>query len=86
MDIGACINRIEKYLKKENVQPYIVDVQTPEQLSSICTRFKVGDNIFISAGEFCNKDEFLRVDDLLHAMSNENGVVFVTGNFKASKI
>lgn len=79
MDIGACINRIEKYLKKENVQPYIVDVQTPEQMSSICTRFKVGDNIFISAGEFCNKDEFLRVDDLLHAMSNENGVVFVTG-------
>ena len=65
MNIEACVKKIDKYLKKENVQPYIVDVQTTEELSDIVEHYNVGENSFISLGDYCKNDEYPRIDSFL---------------------
>ena len=78
MNIEACVKKIDKYLKKENVQPYIVDVQTTEELSDIVEHYNVGENSFISLGDYCKNDEYPRIDSFLDDLSKRTGVTFVT--------
>ena len=78
MNIEACVKKIDKYLKKENVQPYIVDVQTTEELSDIVEHYNVGENSFISLGDYCKNDEYPRIDSFLDDLSKKTGVTFVT--------
>ena len=79
MKIDACVKKIDKYLKKENVQPYIVDVQTAVELSSVVEYYNVGGNAFVSISDFCKDDEFPRIDNFLDDISKRTGVTFVTG-------
>ena len=79
MNIDACVKKIDKYLKKENVQPYIVDVQTADELSSVVEHYNVGGNAFVSISDFCKNDEFPRIDSFLDDLSKRTGVTFVTG-------
>lgn len=79
MNIDACVKKIDKYLKKDNVQPYIVDAQTTDELLSVIEYYRVGENSFVSMGEFCKNDEFPRIDNFLNDLSKRTGVTFVTG-------
>lgn len=78
MGIDACVKKIDKYLKKENVQPYIVDVQTSEELSSIVEHYNVGENVFISLSKYCKNDEYPRIDNFFDDLSKRSGITFVT--------
>ncbi len=79
MNIDACVKKIDKYLKKDNMQPYIIDVQTIEELSSIVTHYNVGDNCFISLNRYCKKDELPRMDSFIDELSKKTGTIFITG-------
>ncbi|MDO4755331.1 MAG: BREX-4 system phosphatase PglZ [Parabacteroides sp.] len=79
MNIDSCIKKINKYLDKKDVQPYIVDVQNSSDLSDLITHYNVGANEVISAKDYCNDDEFPHIDTLLNELSHKQGTVFVTG-------
>jgi len=79
MNIDSCIKKINKYLDKKDVQPYIVDVQNSSDLSDLITYYNVGANEVISASDYCNDDEFPHIDTLLDELSHKQGTVFVTG-------
>lgn len=79
MDIDGCIKKIDKYLKKEYVQPCIVDVQTTADLSAVVTHYDVGAYEFIDVTKYCNDDEFPRIDTLIDVLSHQQCATFVTG-------
>ena len=79
MGVETYCDRIERYLKKENVQPLIVDVQNPQDYHDITTHFRVGENRFISAASYCKADELPRMESLLNEIAQINNTVFVTG-------
>lgn len=79
MGIDECIKKVDAYLKKENVQPFIIDVQNKEEMSAIVTHYNVGTNAFLPVSEYCSYDEFPRIDDFINDITNKQGTIFVTG-------
>lgn len=79
MNIDGCIKKIDKYLTKDNVQPCIVDVQTTADLSAVVTHYNVGTYKFIDVAEYCNNDEFPRIDALIDVLAHQECATFVTG-------
>lgn len=79
MNIDGCIKKIDKYLTKDNVQPCIVDVQTTADLSAVVTHYNVGTYKFIDVAEYCNDDEFPRIDALIDVLAHQECATFVTG-------
>lgn len=70
--------RIENYLRSDKRIPYIVNVQNRADLVALKEHFGVGRNEFWKASEFCNSDKNLKLEDLLYALSESDGVVFLT--------
>lgn len=80
MDFDACIKKITKYLASENAQPLLVNVQNSKDLNRIKTHFDVdGNNEFIDASRFCNKDELPRIETLLADISTKRKKCFLVG-------
>lgn len=71
--------RIDRYLKKDYVQPLVIDVQNTDDLTAIRQHYNVGTNQFLSASEYCSKDSDPQLDKLYADLSQRDGVVFVTG-------
>ena len=80
MAIQEVIKKIDRYLKKENVEPLIVDVQNKEDLDTVMLHYKLPQNVFLCASdtEFCKADEFPLIPDILERLANENRNFFVS--------
>lgn len=79
MDFEGCKRKIDRYLSKDNVQPFIIDVQNPQSWNEIVTHYNVGSNKVIKVEEYCRRDELPQIDALFHDLETNSGVVFVTG-------
>lgn len=79
MNVGVCIKKIEKYLGKSNVGALVIDVQNSADLSAIETHFNVSGNTFIPTADYCNTDEFPRIDTLLDVLARKDENLFLTG-------
>lgn len=78
MDLQSCKNKINRYLKRDEKQPLIVDVQNNADLSEIITTYNVGNNQVISASEYCHDDELPSMDSLFNDVLNRDNPVFLT--------
>ena len=79
MTIQEVIKKIDRYLKKDNVEPLIVDVQNKTDLDAIMLHYKLPQNSFLCASdtEFCKADEFPIIPNILERLANENSNFFV---------
>ena len=79
MTIDAVLKKIDRYLKKENIGPLVVDVQNKGDLDAIVTHYNLPQNRFINVSDapFCKKDEFPSVASLFDELSKGKGVCFV---------
>ena len=79
MVVQEVIKKIDRYLKKENVEPLIVDAQNKEDWDAVMLHYKLPQNIFLCASdtEFCKADEFPLISDILERLENENRNFFV---------
>lgn len=79
MSIEAAIKKIDRYLKKDNVEPLIVDVQNKSDLEAIITHYKLPQNTFVCASDsaFCKSDEFPAIANILEMLAKEDGNFFV---------
>ena len=80
MTIQEVIKKIDRYLKKDNVEPLIVDVQNKKDLDAIMLHYKLPQNVFLCASdpEFCKADEFPIISNILERIANENSRFFVS--------
>lgn len=80
MTIQEVIKKIDRYLKKDNVEPLIVDVQNKAELDAIMLHYKLPQNVFLRASdtEFCKADEFPIIPNILERLANENSSFFVS--------
>lgn len=79
MDIDACIKKIDRHLANDNVQPLIVDVQNRTDLTQLITHYNVSGNVFVSASQYCNPDEYPHIEELLDDLSSKEEHIFVRG-------
>lgn len=79
MAIQAVIRKIDRYLKKDNVEPLVVDVQNKADLEAIITHYKLPQNTFMCASDsaFCKPDEFPTIANILERLAKENRNFFV---------
>lgn len=79
MAIQSVIRKIDRYLKKDNVEPLIVDVQNKADLEAIITHYNLPQNTFIRASDaaFCKLDEFPSVANILDRIATEKNDFFV---------
>lgn len=80
MTIQEVIKKIDRYLKKDNVEPLIVDVQNKADLDMIMIHYKLPQNVFLCASdtEFCKSDEFPLISNILERIATENRSFFVS--------
>lgn len=79
MALDAVIKKIDRHLKKDFVQPLIVDVQNSEDFQVIRQHYNVGSNVFLSVGVYCGKDADPQLDRLYADLSHKEGIIFLTG-------
>lgn len=79
MTLDAVWKKIDRYLKKENIGPLIVDIQNKCDLDAVVTRYNLPQNNFIHASDsqFCKFDEFPSMASLLNFLVKGNGNYFV---------
>ena len=79
MTTDAVFQKIDRYLKKENIGPLVVDVQNKKDLDSLVTYYDLPQNsiIYVSDPNFCKPDEFPTSASLLNALSKEKKNFFV---------
>ena len=80
MTIQEVIKKIDRYLKKDNVEPLIVDVQNGADLDAIMLHYQLPQIVFLCASdtEFCNTDELPIIPNILKRLANENTNFFVS--------
>ena len=78
MTIQEVIKKIDRYLKKDNVEPLIVDVQNKADLDAIMLHYKLPQNVFLCASdtEFCKADEFPIIPNILERLANGTHPLF----------
>ena len=79
MAIDAVFKKIDRYLKKENIGPLVVDIQNKADLDSLMTYYNLPQNSIIYASEpkFCKRDEFPAIANILDILSKEKKNFFV---------
>lgn len=79
MAIQAVMEKIDRYLKKDNVEPLIVDVQNKADLEAIIMRYRLPQNTFLNASDpaFCKADEFPAIANILQRLATEDRNFFV---------
>ncbi len=78
MSLNQYIQRIDRYLSKDEGLPIIVDVQNETDLEEFIEHYAVGDNQIISASKYCAPDEMPRYEDLFNDIATKDGVMIVT--------
>lgn len=79
LDLQACKNKIDRYLKRTEKQPLIVDIQNSADLSELITYFNRGNNRMIPASAYCHNDELPNIDSLFDDIMKSDKPVFLTG-------
>ena len=79
MTLEQCIEKIDRYLKREYADPMVVDVQNNADLEALVTHYRVGSNKFVHAKSFCKKDELPQSERMVNAIGKETGNVFLCG-------
>ena len=69
--------RIDSFLVSEKRWPIIVDFSNKKDMQMFIEHYSVGDNKILPAGEFCRQDGTMKIDELLNAIENNEGNVFV---------
>lgn len=79
MTLDAVWKKIDRYLKKEDIGPLVVDVQNKRDLDAIVTRYNLPQNSFIHASDaqFCKPDEFPSTASLFNFLKESTGNYFV---------
>ena len=79
MTVEAAYEKIDRYCKKENIGPLVVDVQNRVDLDAIVTYYNLPKNKFIyaSATKFCKYDALPSIDSLMYFLKRETGICFV---------
>lgn len=82
MNYEECAKKIRRFLKKDDYQPLIVDVQNREDLSKLLAEFcpmtpEAPKSIPVS--QYSDMDEFPRIENLLHDLQTKAYDCFVTG-------
>lgn len=75
----AVIKNIERYIRRSDSHPRLVNVNNPEDAESICKYFSIGKNQVKSVSDFSRTDENLSEDELYNFIGNAEGNVFLTG-------
>lgn len=75
----AIFRKIDRYLKKDNIGPLIVDVQNKADMETFVTHYRLPQNTFLTASDvrFCKPDEFPAIADLIDCLCRENRDFFV---------
>lgn len=73
------IKRIDKYLRRNDSHPRLVNVNNPDDLNSIRQTFSVGNYIFKSVSDFSKPDESLSEDAFYSFLQEASSPVFLTG-------
>ena len=79
MSLNQYIDRIDKYLSKNEKLPIIVDVQNEADQDELVQHYYVGANKWISASKYCAPDEMPRYEELLNDLATANDMSIVTG-------
>lgn len=79
MSLDQYIQRIDRYLSKDEGLPLIVDVQNDEDQKELVQHYHVGKTILVSASKYCAHDELPRFDALLNDLATKDAVMIVTG-------
>lgn len=79
MTLDSCKKKIERYLKKENVQPLIVNVNNELDLENLVSYFNIDGNFIVRASDFCKKDELPQLEMLQSEISSKVKNYFVLG-------
>ena len=79
MAIDAVFKKIDRYLKKENIGPLVVDIQNKVDLDSLMIYYNLPQNsiIYASDPKFCKRDEFPAIANILDILSKEKKNFFV---------
>lgn len=86
MDLKNCIDTVDRYLKKDNTQPMLIDVQKRTTLDKLYTHYRVGNNRFISVSSYCKDDQLPLWDQLLADLQNAKQPIFFTDSAAFLKI
>lgn len=73
------IQRIDRYLSKDERLPLVVDVQNKTDLAELVLHYHVGDNTLVQASKYCIPDGLPRYESLLNDLASRDTVSIVTG-------
>ncbi len=79
MSLNQYINKIDRYLSRDEGLPIIVDVQNEADKAELVQHYDVGKNELIPASKYCVPDEMPRYEELLNDLATLDGVLIVTG-------
>ena len=79
MNLNQYIQKIDRYLSKDEGLPIIVDVQNNEEQNKLVQHYNVGNNELIHASQYCIHDEMPHFDTLLNDLATKETVMIVTG-------
>lgn len=77
MAIDKIEKKIETFLASDKHWPVIVDFSNRKDLKDFLYHFNVGNNILLSAGEFCGENNTMRFDELSNVIENNNDNLFL---------
>ena len=79
MSLNQYMQKIDRYLSKDEGLPIVVDVQNEADQTELVQHYHVGKNKLIPASKYCAPDEMPRYEELLNDLATVDGVLIVTG-------
>lgn len=79
MSLNQYIQKIDRYLSKDEGLPIVVDVQNEADQAELVQHYHVGKNELIPASKYCAPDEMPRYEELFNDLATLEGVLIVTG-------
>lgn len=86
MSLDQHMQRIDRYLSRNEKQPIIVDVQNEADQSELVQYYNVGRNMIISASQYCAPDNMPNFDNLIQDLKTKEGILIVTGTSSFLKL
>lgn len=77
MTLDKIEKRIETLLASDKRWPIIVDFSNKNDMKAFLYHFNVGNNVILSAGEFCGKDGTMKFEELSNRIENNSGNIFL---------
>lgn len=78
--IEKCIQAIDRYLiRSADSTLRLVNVDNPAQMNQLIERYRVKGNEFLTVAQYCKPDEKAQTEEMLYAISNKMGNLFVSG-------